>query len=600
MHEKYVMHDIVSDLAKFISKKFIFSPEDVCSHEIPSKSTTRHFSYSCKNIDIKKFAAFHEDKRLHTVLELNPDRILILSEKQFLLPMIKTLRVLIISHHANITKLPYSIGKFIHLRYLNISCTWIERLPDSICKLCNLQILNLSSCWNLVALPKDMHKLVNLRHLDISGTNNMKEMPRYLGRLKCLQTLTKFIVGKHSGFGIEELGKLTNLRDGTLSILNLQNVGSPMDAKDAKYLRDRKYLKELVLEWKVDDTHALESHLIVLESLQPHSNLRSLFINGYGGKSFPDWVGHPSFSNISSLHLNNCKFCCSLPPLGQLPSLQDLSIVGLNGVVTVGHDFYGIGSSSMQPFGALKVISFKNMLNWEEWVSFDPGNECEAFPSLRNLIIHDCPNFASFLKEGLFAPNLEEFQITKCRSLQSLPDKMHILLPSLEELHIEDCPEVESFPEGGLPSNLNTISISNCDKLFARRLRWDLQNLPSVRRFQVVGQSEDVESFPDEGLLPATLSHLHIEGFPNLKSLDKKGLQHLTALEELKIWNCPKLQCMPEDGLPASLTTLNISSCPLLEKEWDRKTEEWRKIAHVRHKWVNGTFSLQLANFTME
>jgi hypothetical protein len=30
-----------------------------------------------------------------------------------------------------------------------------------------------------------------------------------------------------------------------------------------------------------------------------------------------------------------------------------------------------------------------------------------------------------------------------------------------------------------------------------------------------------------------------------LKYLDKKGLQCLTALKELNIQNCPKLECMP-------------------------------------------------------
>jgi hypothetical protein len=64
-----------------------------------------------------------------------------------------------------------------------------------------------------------------------------------------------------------------------------------------------------------------------------------------------------------------------LPPLGQLPSLQDLSIVGLDGVVKVGPEFYGSGSSSMKPFGALKVLKFSDMLKWEEWFSFDAQNE---------------------------------------------------------------------------------------------------------------------------------------------------------------------------------------------------------------------------------
>jgi Leucine-rich repeat (LRR) protein len=147
----------------------------------------------------------------------------------------------------DLSELPDSIGKFKQLRYLDLTDTRIKRLPDSICKLCNLQILNLSHCDSLVALPRDLHKLINLQilnlshcchalpsdvhklinlhHLDITETKIM-EMPINLGKLKCLQTLPTFIVSKHSGSGIEELGKLTNLR-GSLSILELQNVESP-------------------------------------------------------------------------------------------------------------------------------------------------------------------------------------------------------------------------------------------------------------------------------------------------------------------------------------------------------------------------------------
>ena len=91
---------------------------------------------------------------------------------------------------------------------------------------------------------------------------------------------------------------------------------------------------------------------------------------------------------------------------------------------------------------------------------------------------------------------------------------------------------------------------------------WGLQNLPSVRRFVVIGKYEDVESFPEVGPLPTRLTFLHINGFQNLKSLDKKGLQHLTALEELDTHNCPKLECMPEDELPLFFysTYLQMSS----------------------------------------
>ena len=44
--DEYKMHDLVNDLAKFISKQFALCHKDVYSHEIGSK--TRHFSYSWK------------------------------------------------------------------------------------------------------------------------------------------------------------------------------------------------------------------------------------------------------------------------------------------------------------------------------------------------------------------------------------------------------------------------------------------------------------------------------------------------------------------------------------------------------------------------
>jgi Leucine-rich repeat (LRR) protein len=687
----------------------------------------------------------------------------------------------------------------------------VQRLPDSICQLCNLQTLILSKCVKLAALPREMYKLINLQHLDISETK-ITEMPEQLGRLKRLQTSTKFIIGKHSGSCIRELGKLTNLQ-GSLSILEIQNVESPMDALQAS-LRDKKYLVDLVLEWNVDNNFS-ESERTVLDSLQPHTYLKRLTIKNYGAKSFSDWVGHPSFSNIASLDLHNCKYCSNLPPLGQLPSLHNLSIVGFDEVVIVGHEFCGNSSSSVKSFGALKVLHIEKMANWEEWISFGTENGGVAFPQLeklyikgcpkltggfpvhlpslaileieespqlvapfprspaireltlsycnemllkalptgmhklkiggfnaleslpegmidsngdlRVLIIHNCPslmslpkdslpstlktlqisgcsslvsfpegmidsnsgvqelkisdcsslvslpkdglpsmlktlqiedcvkleflthleyaylenlflfrcdslksfpldlfpklsdirfwlcsnlealtipehyehdlvtlqinisfcpNFGSFPKGGLRAPSLTSLCMIDCKSLRSLPNKMHILLPSLQNLTVSDCPEVESLPEGGLPSNLKRIRISQCDKLVASRMGWDLQNLPFLTSLAITGLP-GVESFPEAQLLPTNLTNLSISNFPNLKSLDK-GLQLLSALEYLEIYNCPKLKYMPEQGLPPSLSILQIRNCPLLKKGWqDKKGKERRKIAHVEQIWID-------------
>jgi hypothetical protein len=196
--------------------------------------------------------------------------------------------------------------------------------------------------------------------------------------------------------------------------------------------------------------------------------------------------------------------------------------------------------------------------------------------------IIDCPCFVSFPKGGLCAPNLILFWVWNCESLRSLPDRMDILLLSLEEFQIVHCPKVESFPEGGLPSNLKSISIMDCDKLVTSWTGWGFQKLPSLRNLSICGEKGDVESFSEVGLLSPHLAVLQISNFPNMRSLDKKGHQQLTSLEELRIYNCPKLEYMPEEGLPASVSVLLVRKCPLLKKKYRRKKgKEWRKIAHV-------------------
>ncbi|XP_059442949.1 putative disease resistance RPP13-like protein 1 [Corylus avellana] len=613
----FVMHDLVNDLAKFVSGQFIFRLEGVSFCRIVNK--TRHLSYFRTRFDnFKKFEALYKVKRLRTFLPLEfsiLDNNLSKKVLNDLLPKLRCLRVLSLSHYENMANLPDSIGKIKQLRHLDISFTAVKRLPNSVCKLINLQTLNLSCCYSLVELPRDMRKLIKLRHLDITRTDIM-EMPIQLGRLKYLQTLTTFIIGKTSGSCIRELGKLTNLR-GKLTIMNLQNVVSFTDALHA-CLKDKKHIEELVLEWEAD-TDILGSERTMLDSLRPHSNLKSLTIKYYIGKSFPDWVGHHSFSNIASLHLYGCKYCCSLPPLGQLPSLQELSFIQFDQVVKVGREFYGNDSFSIKPFGALKVLRFEQMCKWEEWLS-----ESGAFPLLQELYIHDCPKLRRELHVHLpslailevkectllgallpRAPSICQLNLTRCNKdlLKDLPAKIQILKVggfdaldslamgmkessySLQELEISNCSSLVSLSMGDLPSTLKSLSITKCQRLelpmhqiFSSLKKLHLENIyDSFRSFPLdlfpnichiyIFRCEHLETLTISEQLGLDLMIVHIQiiDCPYFVSFPEGGLC-ASKLTLLWVWNCGRLRALPDNmhALP-SLEELQIVNCAEVE-----------------------------------
>lgn len=165
------------------------------------------------------------------------------------------------------------------------------------------------------------------------------------------------------------------------------------------------------------------------------------------------------------------------------------------------------------------------------------GPPSPALCSLTRFSSRHCTEFVSFPQGGLFVPQHESV-IENCKNLKSLPDHMHTLLPSLQSLELLNCAELESFPECGLPSILNLLSISKRHNLFARRMQWNLQRLTSLTVLRTDVVDSVFDSFPEEGLLPTSLSHLSLISFPHLKALDGKVLRQFTSLERLSAAFC--------------------------------------------------------------
>jgi leucine-rich repeat protein SHOC2 len=205
----------------------------------------------------------------------------------------KTLRILDL-HEMGIKILPASVGEMSNLRYLDLSFNTMEKLPGSITMLFNLQTLKLSHCYLLKELPKDIDKLTNLSHLEIEGCLALTHMPSKIRNMRnSLQTLTLFVVSnKDLSDGLSDLGSLNNLK-GHLEISHLERSGlNP--SNHVYYLKEKKHLQHLTLRWDHEDDEEEEEEkgrdnsvtdMKTLESLEPHYQLRAIFLVGYKGKT---------------------------------------------------------------------------------------------------------------------------------------------------------------------------------------------------------------------------------------------------------------------------------------------------------------------------
>ncbi|CAL5183509.1 unnamed protein product [Lathyrus oleraceus] len=413
-----------------------------------------------------------------------------------------------------------------------------------------------------------------------------------MSKLINLQHLGGFVVGTQEEKGVKELGTLSNLH-GSLCIRKLENVTSGFEASQAKIM-DKKYLDKLSFVWSEDAKNhftSSQSEMDILGKLQPSKNLKRLDIDGYRGTLFPEWVGHPSYQNLTEVSLSGCLNCCILPSLGQLFSLKVLTIREMNMLETIGSEYDDTFSGTYFP--SLERLKFVDMSCWKVW--HHPHESNAYFPVLKYIAINDCPRLHEDLPSYL--PVLETIDIRGCNQLvSSLPRapaicKLYIFesnkvalneLPlSLEELNvggrevtesvfeaiaitpsislkklvIKDCSSAISFPRDCLPSSLESLSITN-----SSNLNFPKQNHghESLKYLHIDRSCDSLITLPLDTV--PNLYHLRICNCENIECLSvSKVLQNLVDIE---ISDCPKFVSFPKEGLSApNLTSLYVSKC---------------------------------------
>ncbi|KAL5760327.1 hypothetical protein ACOSQ2_019165 [Xanthoceras sorbifolium] len=345
----------------------------------------------------------------------------------------------------------------------------------------------------------------------------------------------------------------------------LEDISSPVqESLNVSEISQLKRMPPKLYSLKIEACNALKSFPKELM----HNNLRHLYIIDCHFLKFIQASHLPIV--LKTLYIRKCKkveFLFPMEKMGKHTSLEHLCIQS---------SCDSLNSFPLDFFPKLKNLSICDCAN------FNSISITEDHVSLNALEIRDCAKLKSLYESVLCTPNLTSILLSNCKILKVLPGQLN-RLTSLQSLFINECPELESIPKGGLPSSLNVLCISSCQKL-TPGTEWGMNTLSNFSRIEIEGGCRDLESFPEQNLLPRNLYSLRISRLPNLKVLDYKGLRHLSSLETLKINSCNKLQSLPEEGLPSSLTHLHITECPLLKsKLQNRRGKEWYKIAHIPH-----------------
>jgi len=484
-----------------------------------------------------------------------------------------------------------SLKNLIHLRYLKLDRSNITTLPASVCKLQKLQTLKLEYCHSFSSFPKQFKKLQDLRHLMIQCCPSLKSTPFRIGELTSLQTLTNFIVGSKTGYGLAELHNLQ--LGGKLYIKGLENVSNEDDAREANLI-GKKDLNSLYLSWGDDANSQVGSVDAerVLEALEPHSGLKHFGVNGYGRSNFPHWMKNTSIlKGLVSIILYGCTNCRQLPPFGKLPCLTTLFVSGMNDLMYIDDDLYE--PATEKAFTLLKKLTLQGLPNLERVLEVEG---VEMLPQLLNLDIRNVPKLTlpplpsvkslsaeggneELLKSIVNNSNLKSLSISEFAGLMELPGTFELgTLSALESLTIDSCNEMESLSEQLLQglSSLKRLYIRDCPRFVFPH---NMNNLTSLWQLTVGGGDEKIL----EGLegIPS-LQSLSLYRFPSLTALPD-WLGTMTSLQTLEIYEFPKLNSLPDNFQQLrNLQYLCIGNCPILEKRCKRGIgEDWHKIAHI-------------------
>ncbi|XP_074263186.1 disease resistance protein RGA2-like [Silene latifolia] len=666
--DSFKIHDLLHDLAERVAG------EEICRFSFDTSNVgkrVRHLSFPSNSY------AQHiiNNSHIRTCLQLEGHLVgctveQLLARKS--MPKWTWLRSLDLSF-SEAKSLPKSIGQLLHLRNLDLSFSrQLECLPKSITKLVNLQTLLLDSCTKLKQLPNDVSKLVDLSTLNVAGCHALSHMPVGIGMLTCLQNLCQFVVGAPATSstsdqcfkGLEDLQHLNRLKGSlTIEIAVLENAKFVKEEQGGGgYLRSKEHLETIVINFRYGDEYgSKESEQALLEEMQPHPNVKTLMVFGYHGETIPRWPRRGDntalfdLPNLVTLEIRNCVWLLYLPwQVGKLPRLKTLDISDLwnmEYLMDADSETFISGEESSF-FPSLQNLRIKDLFSLKGWWrrtesllqvvnpngggnSGEAHQECSSysfislltklvpekhlewvsspcFPVLKELTIEYCEgmNFVPLcpqlehleiddsarkllwtdrrstthhdeLSSSLSYPNSKQLDINKFEWLKSMSVKYTRFLSEINvtsDWRCESLGEVKELSLTPLLSSLRTLRIKDCLKL--ESVGGWLEHLSALENLSIDNCPKVVLDGMSWRNLAGTLQYLELAGMYEMEKLPE-GMQYCTSLRSLYIWNSPTLNSLPK-WMPmlTSLQTLKLQR-RLFERCQQPNGEDWPLIRHI-------------------
>ncbi|XP_048604307.1 probable disease resistance protein RXW24L [Brassica napus] len=525
------LHDMMREvcLRKAEEENFV---QTICRSTANSKSPCKSRRLAVVRLPEENFNVDKEVKNpsLRTILFIE---CIIWKATSLLFTSHKLMRVLDLSE-ADFEggKVPSSIGKLIHLRYLSLYETGVTQLPSSMRNLKKLLYLNLA-VYGEVHIPNILNEMRELTFLWLPKRLHDKTKLE-LGNLVKLETLKNFNT-KHGR--LTDLQGMTRLRSLSISITNESCTTKTLSSSLSKLSR----LESLTIDNKnkfYNPTNDDEEGFV-----WDFVNLKQLWLEIYMPR-LPDAQHFPS--HLKAIKLTFCRL--KEDPMPILEKLLHLKEICLQFRSFSGRRM----ECSRDGFPQLQKLEFRGLEEWEEWI----------------------------VKEGSM-PLLHTLRIDDCRKLKELPDGLQIIT-NLEDLIV--CNMGDEFnlrlSEGYLPSHLTTISLSGC------RLTED--PMPTLEKLlHLKDVSLDYRSFCGRRMVCSR------GGFPQLQKLQFKRLEEweewiveegsMPLLHTLIIYYCPKLKELP-DGL-RFITSLKCLVFYNIGKRWEKRLskggKDYYKVQHI-------------------